>query len=257
MHWLTQLQQNVVGDINDRIDRANAAATQLLFHPQWRSGLNVNSFHDTAQIARTSFWRVNLNRERVVKRRRDRLHLRHVQRQTVEHGNITGDTDQTQTVGAVRRDADFDSVVVQLQISTDIGANGRVRRQFDDAVVIVGNTQLRERAEHPFRGLATQFGRFDFEITWQHSTYGRDSNFQSLTAVRRATDDIQQAIATDVDFGDTQLVGIGVLAALHDFTNHNAVERTGDGINAVHFQTGHGDLFRQRSAVQGWIYPFA
>ena len=44
-----------------------------------------------------------------------------------------------------------------IELPADVGANRRIRRQFDNAAVIVRNAQFREGAQHPFRRFATQF----------------------------------------------------------------------------------------------------
>jgi hypothetical protein len=43
----------------------------------------------------------------------------------------------------------------------------------------------------------------------------------------------------------TQLVGIGVLFAANDLANHDAAKFTGNAVNGVHFQPGHGNLLNQ------------
>ena len=123
--------------------------------------------------------------------------------------------------------------------------------------MVVGNTQLGERAQHTFRRFTTQFCRLNFEITRQHSTDGRHGDFQALTAVRRATDYIQQTLTAHVYFRHAQFVGVRMLTTFDDFTDHYAVEAAGNGFYTVDFQTCHGDLPRQRFAVDSRVNPFA
>ncbi|VAL71145.1 Uncharacterised protein [Enterobacter kobei] len=123
--------------------------------------------------------------------------------------------------------------------------------------MIVGNTQLGEGAQHAFRRLTAQFSRFNFEITRQYRTHGCHGDFQALTAVWRTANDVQQAVAADIHFCHAQFVGVRMLAALDHFTDHDAGEGTGNRLNAVNFQARHGDLVRQRVAVQRGIDPFA
>ena len=108
--------------------------------------------------------------------------------------------------------------------------------------MIVGNTQLGERAQHAFRWFTAQFRGFNFEIARQNGTNGCHSHFQPLTAVWRTADDIQQAVAAYIHFGDTQFVSVRVLAAFNHFTYHNAVKRAGNRFHTVNFQTRHRDL---------------
>ena len=123
--------------------------------------------------------------------------------------------------------------------------------------MVVGNTQLGERAQHPFRRFTAQLSGFNLEVTWQYGTDSRHGNLQALTAVWRTADDIQQTFAAYIHFRHAQFICVRVLAALNHFTNNHAVEATGNGFNAVHFQACHRDLARQRFAINGRIHPFA
>ena len=93
VHWLAQLQQNIVGDVDDCIDRTDTAATQFLFHPQrgWR--FNVNTFHHTTEVAWAGLRRVYLYRQHVTDGCLNRNDLRHVQFSLVQHGHVAGHTD--------------------------------------------------------------------------------------------------------------------------------------------------------------------
>ncbi|CCJ83891.1 conserved hypothetical protein [Cronobacter dublinensis 582] len=257
VHRLTQLKQDVVGDVNHGVDRADTAAAQFFTHPQRGRRGHVDAFHNAAQVARAGISGVNLNRQRVVDGRRDRRDGRRVQGLRVQHRDIARHADNAEAVGTVRGNANFDGVIVKLQIIADVSADGRVCRQFDNAVMVVGNAKLGERAQHAFRRLAAQFRRFDFKIARQYCANGRHSHFEALAAVRRAADDVEQAIAADVHFGDAQFVGVRMLAALHHFAHDHAVKRACDRLNAVNFQARHGDLIRQRIAVKGRVYPLA
>ena len=95
MHWLTQFQQNVVGDVNHRVDRANAAAAQLLFHPQWCWRFHVDAFYHAAEVSWASIRGVNLNRQYVTDGRFYRYDLRGVQFGLVQHGHVARHADDT------------------------------------------------------------------------------------------------------------------------------------------------------------------
>jgi hypothetical protein len=48
-----------------------------------------------------------------------------------------------------------------------------------------------------------------------------------------------------------------VLAALHHFTDNDAVEAAGNRLNAVNFEARHGDLIGKRFAVDRRVNPLA
>ncbi|SAV60644.1 Uncharacterised protein [Klebsiella pneumoniae] len=177
VHRLAQLKQHIVGHVNHRVDGADPAAAQLLFHPQRRRRFDVDTFHHAPQIARASLRRVNLNRQHVVNRRGNRRDFRRVQRRFVQDSDIARHANDAQAVGAVWRDADFDGVIVKLEVFANIGADGRICRQLDDTAMVVGNTQLGEGAQHPLRRLAAQLRGLDFEIARQH---GADGGYRDL-----------------------------------------------------------------------------
>ncbi|SAJ84373.1 Uncharacterised protein [Klebsiella aerogenes] len=150
VHRLAQFKQHVVGHVNHRINRTDTAAAQFFFHPQRGRRFDVDAFHHAAQITRARLRRLNLNRQHVVNGRGNRSDFRRVQRRFVQHSDIARHADDTQAVGAVWRNADFDGIVVKLEVFANVGTNRRIGRQFDDTAMIVGNTQLGERAQHPF-----------------------------------------------------------------------------------------------------------
>ena len=257
VHRLAQFKQHVVGDVNNRVNGTNTAATQFFFHPQRGWCFDVDAFHYATQIARAGVGGFNGDRQRVVDGGGNRRNFRLNQRQFVQHRYITGNPDDTEAVGAVRRDADFDSVVIKLQVFTDIGTDRRIRWQFDNAAMVVGNTQFGERTQHPFRRFTAQFGGFNFEIARQYRADGGNCHTQALTAVWRATDDIKQAFTAYIHFRYAQFVGVRVLTALNHFAHNHAVEGARNRLNAVDFQACHGNLTRQRFAIDGRVNPFA
>ena len=93
MHWLTQFQQDVVGDVNDRINGTNTAATQFLFHPQRSWRFNVNPLHHAAQIARAGIGGFNFDWQHVCNRRRYWRDFWRIQRQLVQHRNVASHAD--------------------------------------------------------------------------------------------------------------------------------------------------------------------
>lgn len=95
MHRLAQFEQHIVGDVNNCIDRTDPATTQFFFHPQRSWRFNVNAFYHTAKITRAGFRRFDCNRQRVVDGRTNRNDFRFNQRQLIQHGNVTRNTNDT------------------------------------------------------------------------------------------------------------------------------------------------------------------
>ncbi|MND88618.1 hypothetical protein D3C80_806490 [compost metagenome] len=93
MHRLAQFEQHEVGNVNNRVDRTNATATQFFFHPQRRWGLNVDAFHYATQITRASISCLDLNRQRVGNSCRHWRDFWRVQIGLIQYGHIASHAD--------------------------------------------------------------------------------------------------------------------------------------------------------------------
>jgi len=73
VHRLAELEHHVVGDVDDRADRADAAAAQPLLDPQRRLGRRVDAAHAAADVARAGRRRVQRDAETIVAARDDSI----------------------------------------------------------------------------------------------------------------------------------------------------------------------------------------
>ena len=250
MHRLAVFQQQVVGDVDNSVDGTNTATAQLFLHPERALGVQVQPLDDAAEITGAIGWRFNPDREGRINSgnswrpgRLDHVHA-------VEHADFTGQTRDAEAIGTVRGQIHIDADVVEREVFTDIGPDGGIQRQLDDAIGFDVDAQLAEGAEHAVGRLAAQLGFLDGEITRQGRPDLGHAHFEAGAAVRRTADDVQQLFFAHVDLGHPQLVGVRVLGALDHFTHHHIVELAGHRFHGVHFQTGHGDLLGQRIVTQ-------
>jgi hypothetical protein len=58
MQGLAELEHDVVGDVDQRADRADAAAHQAAHHPVGRRGARVHAAQDAAAVTRTGLRRI-------------------------------------------------------------------------------------------------------------------------------------------------------------------------------------------------------
>ena len=256
MHRLAPLQQHQVGDIYHRIYAANAAATQFFLHPQRSGGLDVDILDHSTQVARTGRRGFQFDTDFVIDGGGDRGDLGPVHILLIQYAHFPSQTGHAQAVGAVGGQVHFDGDIVEGQIVTYRGAYGGIGRQFDDAAGVQLDAQLAVRAQHAVRRLTAQLGFLDLEITGQHGADHGHRYFQALATVGRATDDVEQLIAADIDFGHPQLVRIRVLATFNHFTHYNLAEVAGDRLDAIHFQPGHGNLLGKSLGVKAAVDPF-
>ena len=106
---LAELEHDVVRDIDDVVDRPLAERDQALLHPFWR-GADPDPFYGGRQVAAAEIRRFDLDRCTSLDCRTTRF----VVERWFAHGlagqrcNFTGDTEDGQPVGTVRRDRELE-----------------------------------------------------------------------------------------------------------------------------------------------------
>jgi hypothetical protein len=141
VHRVPELDQDVVGDVHDVVDRADAGGSQPLLHPRGRgTDTHLGSRRAVAGASRRVF-----DRDLQVARARGIGGLeggdrRHPERGVVQRGHLAGDAHHAQAVGTVRRDLQIDH-----RVFDGIGAAGRwvYRRDLEARHVQIGRQRRR------------------------------------------------------------------------------------------------------------------
>ncbi len=94
---------------------------------------------------------------------RDRLDVERAQPAEPGRREIAGDAVHAQAIGAVRRHLDVEHRIVEPHDLGEALADRRVRRQVDDALVVVRDAHLVGRAQHAVRGNAANDALFQHE----------------------------------------------------------------------------------------------
>ena len=89
-----------------------------------------------------------MHRQGVANRRFHRLVFGFLHRQPIEQAHLPGNTPQAEAVGAIRREADLQHAVVECQIASQVFTHGRIRGEFHQALIGIGEPQFLFRAEH-------------------------------------------------------------------------------------------------------------
>ena len=244
VHRLAQLEQDIISDVHHRIDAAQSTTAQLFLQPEGRRPRHIYIADHPPHIARAALRCLQAHRQGIGNRRRHRLTGHSRNRHIVQQADFAGDAGDAQAICAIGREADLNEVIIQLQILTQIGAWGRISRQFHQAFAGLRQAQLGFGAEHAPRLNAAQLGFLDFEITRQHSPYLCQRHLDAGAGIGCPADNLH-GLRPSIDRAHPQLVGIGVLHRLEDFGHHHVAELARDGLDSIHFQPGHGDLVRQ------------
>ena len=242
MHGLAQLQHHIVADIDQRRNRADAAALQALLQPFGRDGTCIHVFNyatdkaaavlrciNTHRLGFAALHRGRLKRQRPVFTLRER---RHFARQAFD----------AQAIGAVGRDFERHQHIIERQITADILSHRRIGRQNVQAVhTVIGQTQFIGRTQHAVRGLPAHFGGLDFKAARQHRTRQSTRHFDAGGHIRRTAHDLNQFARACIHLGDVEAVGIGVFFHRFHFGHHHATKGRRCGLHFFHFQARHGE----------------
>ena len=252
VHRLTVLEHNVVGNINDVIDRANAAGVQTLAHPR-RGRLDLDILDDAGGVARAQIGVLDLDGHILVDVVAHALDLRGLDAERTVEGScgLAGQTDHAQAVRTVRGDLEIGDPVVQTEYLFDVLANRGAGRQEQDAVLArirhaaVGQAEFLERAHHAVGRHAAQLALGDLHTARQGGLVQADR--ADLANGRRryigcAGDDLHRLLLADIELADLQMVGIRVIDNLEDLAGHNVVDLRAEVVNLLDLGAGHSQL---------------
>ncbi len=241
---LAHLQHHVVGDVDSERDRADARLLQPALEPDRGLGGRVDADHGAGHEAVAAGRVVDLHQVAEGVGRRHVEQCRVGQRQPVRGGGLAGDAAHGQAVAAVRGDGDVEHVVDQLEQLDRVGAGLVLRRQHDDAVVVVAHAQLAGGADHAGRGVAVGLAGGDRERAGQHGAREDHHDLVADGEVGRAADDLLRVAGavgrTDVDpaVPDRLLEAGQLLDGEHLADHQRALEVAADLLDGLDLQAG-------------------
>ena len=159
VHRLTVLKHDIVGDIDDIVDRTHAGRAESCSHPEGR-GCDLNVFDDARGVARAEICRVDLYRKIIVYRIAvaRTAHLGGVQLKFAVKGDrrLARKTDHREAVGAVGCNLEFDGGIRKAERLADIFAYHRREFLAEDEYavadgtrhIMLGDVELAYGAEH-------------------------------------------------------------------------------------------------------------
>jgi hypothetical protein len=263
MHRLTELEDDVVGDVDDRADAALPRAPQTLAQPERRWPRVIDIDEDTMVEPRTGRPGGERDRRRLPRTRsrrgaldgsRDRRAVRAAEGGTGEGGDLAGKPLHRHRIAAVRRDRELQHRLVEVEDRTDIGAQGRICRKFEDAVGDFGEAELFGRAQHAGGFHTAQFGGLDLEVTGQHRPDLRKRRAQPGSGVGCPADDLHLR-ATDRHATDLQLVGLRMSFSREDLGDHDAAEGRRRGHDRLELETCEGHAIAQLARRETGVDP--
>ena len=174
---------------------------------------------------------------------RDRFDGGIVELAHVGGGEVAGNAVHAGAIGPVRRQIDLDHRIVEAGPLRVIGADRSIVGQLDDAVVVVGDSQLEFRHQH-----AAALDAADGADRERHILAGdvgarrHEHAHHAGAGVRCAADHLHRLAGADVDQADAQPVGVRMRLGLDHPGDDERRQRLALVLDALDFQPDHGEL---------------
>ena len=190
MQGLSELEHDVVGHIDHRINGTQTGAPQTFLHVQRRCSGEVNTRYNATDVARAFRGRADLHGQlRCGLYRRDSL-FGLTQGQTIDSRNVPGNPRDAQAIGTIGRQANLQGVVIEVEVLAQVRPDRGVTGQFHQPIVIFRDGQFSASTQHALALNPPELGFFDFEITGEASAHFCQWRFQSGSCVGRAANDL-------------------------------------------------------------------
>ncbi len=260
----TSVERHVVGDVDERVDRAQADRQQPPLHPFRRraildaaheaqgedgaqllvAGLEIERYRDGAWAARSRLrgtsWFFSVPRPAAARSRAIPMDRR--------------------AIGPVRREVDLDHRVVEARIGRVGLPHGRIVGQVDDAVVIVGDFEFGRRAQHAPAFDAADVADPERDVLARNVGAGRrEDALHAGARIGCAADDLDGRAFAHIDHADPQAIGIRMLLGRYDIGNRVRRERLGLVLDALDLEADArqrlDDLVEGRRGVEMVLQP--
>ncbi len=232
-----------VGDVDQCIDRPQADRGQALLQPGRRRAV-LHAAYQPQRESRTQFGVFDRHLHRAGKLALDRLDSGILEFAHVGRGEIAGDAGHAGAVLPVRRQIDLEHGIAEpgpLRVS---GADRGIGRQFHDAVVIVGDLQLRRRAQHAAALDAADGADAERDVLARNEgAGGREHADKPRARIRRAADDLHRCTSVaGIDHADAQAVRVGMLLGGDHARDRERRQRLGLVLEMLDLEPDHGEL---------------
>ena len=173
---------------------------------------------------------------------------------------IAGDAMHAGGVGTIGRQIDLDDRVVEPRPFGVGRADGRIRRQVENAGMILGQFKLGARAQHAQRFDAADDALAESDLlAWDVGSRRREHALHAGAGVGRAADHLHGRGAAGVDHADAQPVGVGMGLGLDHIGDDEILQRLGRVVDALDLEADArqrlDDLVERRVGVEVVLEP--
>ena len=161
-------------------------------------------------------------------------------------GEIARDAGDAEAVAAVGGELDLDHRPLEAQHPGRGQADLGLRRQLDDAAMVVAELQLARRAQHADAGHAADHRLLQHLARGRdHRAFGREDRLDAGAGVGRAADDLEHAVPR-LDGAQAQPIGVRVLLGLADIADAERGQLGARIGHALDLEAQHGEPLAER-----------
>ncbi len=261
---LAELEHDVVADVDQVVDRAEAHRREAFLHPGGARA-DLHAGDGDADVKRAVLRRVDADALQEIGpgRAAGAVELDRGELQLVAQpgGQLAGHAEMAKRVGAVGRDFDIENRVAIRQGLVDRLADGRGGREDQQTRMIARQAEFIGGAHHPLGFVAVGLALGNLKAARQDRAGQRDRHAPAHVAIRRAAHDGAHAavIRTDIHRAERDLLlEIRDLLAREDFAHDDIRQRRQAGVvDALDLEAEEGDGALQffRGGVEPDILP--
>ena len=257
------VEGDVVGDIDQRVDGAKPDGDQPLLQPV-RRGAVLDAAHQPQTEGGAKLGRVDLDLDRAGERALHRLRRVFLVVADIGGAEIAGDAVDAGAVGTVGRQVDLDHRIAEIGPFGVSDAHRRIGRQFDDAVMIVGDHQLGFRAQHAVAFDAADGADRERDVLAGDVGAGRREHaLHAGLGIGRAAHHLDRLFAlgdlADVDHAHAQAVRVRVLLGRDHVGDDERLQQRRLVLDVLDLEPDHGelvdDLVERRRGVEMIFQP--
>ena len=249
-----------VGDVDEGGDGAQADGAQAVLQPGGRGAVAdaADQAADEERAGLAGDVGGEIDRDRAGEGAGDGDDGGGDERAEAAGGEVAGDAGDAEGVGAVGGDGDVDDRVEGDDVDV-AGADRRVGRELDDAVVLVGELHLALGEHHAVALDAADLADLDRGVDAGDVVAGlRDHHLDAGTRVRGAADDLLLAVGGQ-HAADAELVGVGVGVRLEHLADGEGGQRLAGIADALDLEAevgeGEGQLLERGGGLEVVLEP--
>ena len=239
---LAHLHEDVIGDINDVVDGAEADAVESVLEPLGAGG-DLHAADGAGDIEGAGFGGVEADFGGCG-RAGFEVGLAEVgfafEGESGEGGEFAGEAEVGEEVGAVGGDFEVEEDIGLDELAEGF-ADGGGGVEDEQAAVFIGEAELTAAAHHAEGGNAAEFAFFDLEAAGEFGAGEGDGDFIADFEVLGAADDLAVGALADVDLADGEFFGVGVLDGVFDLADDDEVGVNAFLLDAFDFDAGEGE----------------